>query len=64
MLILFPLFFLCLSRFDGYRVINYRNVPGKPRTLSNSWVRVLHLDRHGRLWLGTDGGLNLYDPVT
>lgn len=53
-----------LSRFDGYRVINYRTVPGKPRSLSNSWVRVLHLDRHGRLWLGTDGGLNLYDPVT
>ncbi|MCA1247048.1 two-component regulator propeller domain-containing protein [Massilia sp. MS-15] len=53
-----------LSRFDGYRVINYRSVPGKPRTLSNSWVRVLHLDRHGRLWLGTDGGLNLYDPVS
>ncbi|WP_177207755.1 two-component regulator propeller domain-containing protein [Massilia yuzhufengensis] len=53
-----------LSRFDGYRVINYRSVPGKPRTLSNSWVRVLHLDRHGRLWLGTDGGLNLYDPAT
>jgi signal transduction histidine kinase/ligand-binding sensor domain-containing protein/CheY-like chemotaxis protein len=51
-----------LSRFDGYRVINYRSVPGKPRSLSNSWVRVLHLDRHGRLWLGTDGGLNLYDP--
>ena len=53
-----------LSRFDGYRVINYRSVPGKPRSLSNSWVRVLHLDRHGRLWLGTDGGLNLYDPAT
>lgn len=53
-----------LSRFDGYRFINYRSVPGKPRSLSNSWVRVLHLDRHGRLWLGTDGGLNLYDPVT
>ncbi|NNG23821.1 hybrid sensor histidine kinase/response regulator [Telluria aromaticivorans] len=53
-----------LSRFDGYRFINYRNVPGKAGSLSNNWVRVLHLDRHGRLWLGTDGGLNLYDPIT
>ncbi len=53
-----------LSRFDGYRFINYRSVPGQTRTLSNNWVRVLHLDRHGRLWLGTDGGLNLYDPIT
>lgn len=53
-----------LSRFDGYRFVNYRAMAGKPRALSNNWVRVLHLDRHGRLWLGTDGGLNLYDPVT
>ncbi|WP_288381146.1 two-component regulator propeller domain-containing protein, partial [uncultured Massilia sp.] len=53
-----------LSRFDGYRVVNYRAATGKPRALSNNWVRVLHLDRHGRLWLGTDGGLNLFDPVT
>jgi len=53
-----------LSRFDGYKVINYRNVVGDARTLVNNWVRVLHLDRKGRLWIGTDGGLDRYEPAT
>ncbi len=53
-----------LSRFDGYRVVNYRNLPTDPRSLVNNWVRVLHLDRKGRMWIGTDGGLDRYDPAT
>ncbi|WP_229451953.1 two-component regulator propeller domain-containing protein [Massilia niastensis] len=53
-----------LSRFDGYRFINYRNEIGNPKSLANNWVRVLYVDRHGTLWLGTDGGLNRYDPAT
>ena len=53
-----------LSRFDGYKVIVYRNVIGDARTLVNNWVRVLHLDRQGRLWIGTDGGLDRYEPST
>lgn len=53
-----------LSRYDGYRFVNYRSEVGNPRSLSSNWVRVLHLDRQGRMWLGTDGGLNRYDPVT
>ena len=53
-----------VSRFDGYRFINYRNEIGKPDSLANNWVRVLHIDRHGQLWLGTDGGLNRFDPAT
>jgi signal transduction histidine kinase/ligand-binding sensor domain-containing protein/DNA-binding response OmpR family regulator len=51
-----------VSRFDGYRFTNYRNVVGDARTLANNWVRVLLVDRKGRLWLGTDGGLDLFDP--
>lgn len=53
-----------LSRYDGYRFVNYRSEIGNPRSLASNWVRVLHLDRHGRMWLGTDGGLNRYDPAT
>src|SRR4051812_8727000 len=41
-----------LSRFDGYRVTTYRNEVGNPRTLANNWVRVLYVDRTGRLWIG------------
>jgi len=53
-----------LSRYDGYRFINYRNVVGDARTLANNWVRVLHVDARGRLWIGTDGGLDRYEPST
>jgi signal transduction histidine kinase/ligand-binding sensor domain-containing protein/CheY-like chemotaxis protein len=52
-----------LSRFDGYRFVNFRSVAGDPTTLGSNWVRVLHVDKKGRLWIGTDGGLALYDPT-
>jgi signal transduction histidine kinase/ligand-binding sensor domain-containing protein/CheY-like chemotaxis protein len=51
-----------LSRYDGYRFTNYRNVVGDPKTLANNWVRVLYVDRKGRMWIGTDGGLDRYEP--
>jgi signal transduction histidine kinase/ligand-binding sensor domain-containing protein/CheY-like chemotaxis protein/HPt (histidine-containing phosphotransfer) domain-containing protein len=51
-----------LSRYDGYRFTNFRNVVGDPKSLANNWVRVLYVDRKGRLWIGTDGGLSLYHP--
>jgi signal transduction histidine kinase/ligand-binding sensor domain-containing protein/CheY-like chemotaxis protein/HPt (histidine-containing phosphotransfer) domain-containing protein len=53
-----------LSRYDGYRFTNFRNVIGDPKTLANNWVRVLYVDRKGRLWIGTDGGLDRYEPAT
>ncbi|GAB3410846.1 ATP-binding protein [Massilia agilis] len=53
-----------LSRFDGYRMTNYRNVVGDPRTLAHNYVRALFVDRKGQLWVGTDGGLDRFDPAT
>ncbi len=53
-----------LSRFDGYKVTVYRNIVGDPRSLAENWVGVLHLDPRGRMWVGTDGGLDLFDPRT
>jgi signal transduction histidine kinase/ligand-binding sensor domain-containing protein/DNA-binding response OmpR family regulator len=53
-----------LSRFDGYRVINYRNDVSDPASLVNNWVRVLHVDRDGQIWIGTDGGLDRFDTET
>ncbi|MDQ2820627.1 MAG: ATP-binding protein [Pseudomonadota bacterium] len=53
-----------LSRFDGYKVIVYRNVLGDARTLVNNWISALHVDRKGRLWIGTEGGLDRYEPAT
>ena len=49
---------------DSGRAIfrHYRHAPGDPESLSNDFVRSIHEDRDGRLWIGTDDGLNLFDP--
>jgi ligand-binding sensor domain-containing protein len=53
-----------LSRYDGARILTYRNSVSDPRSLADNWVRVLHVDRTGRMWIGTDGGLDRYEPLT
>ncbi len=52
-----------LVRYDGYSCKVYRNQPGNPHSLSSNSVITLHVDRKGRLWVGTSAtGLSLYDP--
>ncbi|MYM36467.1 response regulator [Duganella sp. FT94W] len=53
-----------LTRFDGYRTINYKSAVADPHSLVDNWVRVLHLDPSGQLWIGTDGGLDRYDSAS
>ncbi|CAN5568529.1 hypothetical protein BH09BAC4_BH09BAC4_04030 [soil metagenome] len=48
-----------LNRFDGYEYKMFR--AGGKQGLSNSFVQALLADRQGRFWIGTGGGLNLYD---
>ncbi|MEO8619598.1 MAG: two-component regulator propeller domain-containing protein [bacterium] len=50
-----------LSRYDGYRMVTYRNQRGDARTLGDNTVWAIHEDRQGVLWLGTEGGLSRYD---
>jgi ligand-binding sensor domain-containing protein len=43
---------------------HYQNDPGNPHSLSNNQVNVIYESRRGRdgvLWVGTEGGLNLFD---
>jgi len=51
-----------LSRFDGYRVTVYKNIPSDPRSLADNWVQALHVDEKNRLWIGTRAGLQRFDP--
>src|SRR5947209_16360299 len=47
-----------LSRFDGYSFTNYGVDQGLPHRTVNDFLET----RGGELWVGTDGGLVLFDP--
>ncbi len=45
-----------------YKFKHYRHADKNPASISDDVVRVLHEDRNGRVWIGTDGGgLSLID---
>jgi signal transduction histidine kinase/ligand-binding sensor domain-containing protein/DNA-binding response OmpR family regulator len=51
-----------LSRFDGYRFVNFIHNPEDTASLSGSLVRVIFEDSKGNLLVGTEnGGLNVFD---
>jgi signal transduction histidine kinase/ligand-binding sensor domain-containing protein/DNA-binding response OmpR family regulator len=51
-----------LSRFDGYRFLNFIHNPEDTTSLSGSLVRVIFEDNRGNLLIGTEnGGLNVFD---
>ena len=45
---------------DTFR--RYRHDPDDPTSLSDDATMALHLDRRGQLWVGTQSGLDRYDP--
>jgi len=51
-----------ISRFDGYRFVNFINNPDDSTSLSGNLVRVIIEDSRGNLLIGTEnGGLNVFD---
>ncbi len=46
------------------RVKNYTHQPDQPSSISHSSILAIHRDTEGRFWLGTEDGLNLFDPLT
>jgi streptogramin lyase/two-component sensor histidine kinase len=55
-----------LRRFDPAtgRVTMYRPDMSRPGTLSDNRVNSVHFDASGTMWLGTQNGLNKFDPKT
>ncbi len=42
----------------------FRAMPSVPGGPSNDVIHCIHEDRRGRIWIGSDGGLDLHDPRT
>ncbi len=53
-----------IIRYDGFEARWYRHDPDNPNSLTPGTVRVVMEDSQRRLWVGTNGGLNLLDRVT
>jgi ligand-binding sensor domain-containing protein len=54
-----------LIRFDrhaGFKI--FRHAGGDPSSLSSNLILRLFIDHAGTLWVGTDDGLNRFDPRT
>ncbi len=52
-----------LNRYDGARFKIYRNNPNDSLSIAENYIRNLHIDFQGRLWICTQSkGIDLYDP--
>ncbi len=45
------------------KFFNYRHDPSKEGTLAGNQVNCIYIDRSGIVWIGTNGGISVYDPV-
>ena len=53
-----------LNKYDGYTFTTYKPTPGDTESLSNNIVQAICEDSYGFIWIGTDDGLNRYNPST
>jgi ligand-binding sensor domain-containing protein len=52
-----------LNRFDGHSFRNFLPAPGKAGALSGNGIYALLADAQDRLWVGTESGLDLFQPA-
>lgn len=53
-----------LSRFDGFRYRNFYQIGADTTTLKSNFVSKIMEPADGKLWILTDEGFCIYDPVT
>ncbi|NGM61530.1 histidine kinase [Sphingobacterium sp. SGG-5] len=52
-----------LNRFDGYTFKVFQNDPSAGSLLGSNYIRALHESRDGKIWVGTDQGIYIFDPA-
>ncbi len=52
-----------LDRYDGQNFTVFRNNNNDPNSLASNWILSLAIDPNGKMWIGSSGGLNVYDPI-
>src|SRR5690606_37530577 len=54
-----------LNQFDGYNFTIYRHDKYNPSSISDNFIRAIHEDKDGNIWIGTlSGGLDRFDPYS
>ena len=51
-----------LNRFDGQRIIVFKEDPSREGSLVGNWINGLYEDSKHRIWIATDKGMNLLRP--
>jgi len=51
-----------LVRYDGYKFVTYRSIPGDSTSLSQNRIEKLYVDFTGDIWLGSKSGIDRYNP--
>jgi len=51
-----------LGKYDGKKVVEYRNTRGDSTSLSNNYIADIYEDSKSRIWVATINGLNCYLP--
>lgn len=50
-----------LTRFDGLRFTIFRHNPNDPHSLSNNFTNTICEDLDGKIWVGTNQGVSVFD---
>jgi ligand-binding sensor domain-containing protein/signal transduction histidine kinase len=53
-----------VNRYDGYTLRQFKHLDSDPRSISESFVKSLLVDRAGHLWVGAIDVVDRYDPET
>jgi signal transduction histidine kinase/ligand-binding sensor domain-containing protein/DNA-binding response OmpR family regulator len=53
-----------LNRYDGNKMVVYRNNPTDSKTINDNWILSIYEDSSHHLWVGTRLALNLFDRNT